>query len=81
MHACLLHIYDHALLHLFYCYLSPRIGYSFVHVHFCPNEDRSIVMLASSFRLCFVLRFEAPEWFLVCWQIASHSYMSSHMAF
>jgi hypothetical protein len=49
--------------------------------NFYPNKDRSIVMLASSVRLCSVLYFEVPEWFLVCWQIASYSYMSSHMAF
>jgi hypothetical protein len=34
------------------------------------------VMLTSSVRLCCVLHFEAPEWFLVCWQIAPYSYMS-----
>jgi hypothetical protein len=27
------------------------------------------------------LHFKAPEWFLVCWQIALYSYMSSHLAF
>jgi hypothetical protein len=48
---------------------------------FCSNRDRSIVMLTSPVRLYPVLHFEAPEWFLVCWQIASYSYMSSHMAF
>jgi hypothetical protein len=53
----------------------------FVHVQFRPNKDRSIVMLASSVRLCSILRFKAPEWFLICWQIAPHSYMSSYMAF
>jgi hypothetical protein len=37
-------------------------------------------MLMSSVRLCSFLHFEAPEWFLVCWQIAPYSYMSSHMA-
>jgi hypothetical protein len=57
------------------------IGHGFVHVQFCSNKDRSIVMLASSVRLCSVIHFRAPEWFLVCWQIASYSYMSSHMAF
>jgi hypothetical protein len=34
----------------------------FVHVPFCPNKDRSIVMLASSVRLCSILRFKALEW-------------------
>jgi hypothetical protein len=48
---------------------------------FCSNKDRSIVMLTSSVRLCYVLHFKASEWFLVCWQIASCSYVSSHMAF
>jgi hypothetical protein len=38
-------------------------------------------MLASSVRLCSVIRFKTLEWFLVCWQIAHYSYMSSHMAF
>jgi hypothetical protein len=33
-------------------------------------------MLASSVRLCSILRLKAPKWFLICWQIASHSYMS-----
>jgi hypothetical protein len=80
MHACLLHVYDHALF-VIYCYLSSRIGHGFVHVRFCPNRDRSIVMLTSPIRLYLVLHFKVPEWLLVCWQIASHSYMSSHMAF
>jgi hypothetical protein len=82
MHACLLHIYDHAFtLFIVYCYLSSRIGHDFAHVRFCSNRDRSIVMLTSPVRLYPVLHFEAPEWFLVCWQIASCSYMSSHMTF
>jgi hypothetical protein len=38
-------------------------------------------MLMSSIRLCYFLHFKAPEWFLVCWQIALYSYMSSHLAF
>jgi hypothetical protein len=63
-----------------YRYLSLRIGHGFVHVQFYLDKDRFFVMLMSSVRLCFVLHFEAPEWFLVCWQIASYSYMSSHMA-
>jgi hypothetical protein len=66
---------------IYYCYLSSRIGHGFVHVQFYLNKDRSFAMLTSSVRLCSVLYFEAPEWFLVCWQIASYSYMSSHMAF
>jgi hypothetical protein len=49
--------------------------------NFIQNKDRFIVMLASSVRLCSVSRFKAPEWFLICWQIAFHSYMSSYMAF
>jgi hypothetical protein len=48
--------------------------------NFYLNKDRFSVMLTLSVRLCFVLHFEAPEWFLVCWQIAPYSYMSSHMA-
>jgi hypothetical protein len=32
-------------------------------------------MLMSSIRLCHFLHFKAPEWFLVCWQIALYSYM------
>jgi hypothetical protein len=51
----------------------------FVHEQCYLNKDRSIVMLASSVRLCSILRFKAPEWFLICWHIASHSYMSSYM--
>jgi hypothetical protein len=57
------------------------IGHGLVHVHLYPNKDRSVVMLMSSIRLCYYLHFKAPEWFLVCWQIALYSYMSSHMAF
>jgi hypothetical protein len=49
--------------------------------NFYLDKDRFFVMLMSSVRLCSVLHFEAPEWFLVCWQIASYSYMSFHMAF
>jgi hypothetical protein len=82
MHACLLHVYDHAFTSfIVYCFLFSRIGHGFVHVRFCPNRDRSIVMLTSRVRLYLVSHFKVPEWFLVCWQIASYSYMSSHMAF
>jgi hypothetical protein len=65
----------------FYCYLSSRIGHDFVHGQRYLNKDRSFVTLASSIRLCSVLCFEASEWFSICWQIASHSYMSLYMAF
>jgi hypothetical protein len=82
MHACLLHICNHALLHfIVYCYLFSKIGHGFVHGQCHLDKDRSIVMHTSSIRLCSVLRFKAPEWFLICWQIASCSYMSSYMAF
>jgi hypothetical protein len=54
------------------------IGHGFAHMHFFLNKDRSIVMLTSSIRLCYFLHFKAPEWFLVSWQIAFYSYMSSH---
>jgi hypothetical protein len=37
--------------------------------------------LRHSFGYVLFLHFEASDWFLVCWKIASHSYMSSHMAF
>jgi hypothetical protein len=57
------------------------IGHGLAHVHLYPNKDRYIVMLMSSIRLCYFLQFKAPEWFLVCWQIALYSYMSSHLAF
>jgi hypothetical protein len=81
MHACLSHIYNHALLYLLFIVIYPRGSVmAFVHVQFCSNKDRSFVMLTLSVRLCSVLHFEAPEWFLVCWQIDSCSYMSSHMA-
>jgi hypothetical protein len=60
---------------------TTRIGHSLAHVHLYRDKDRSIVMLTSSIRLCYFLRVEAPEWFLVCWQIALYSYMSSHLAF
>jgi hypothetical protein len=47
---------------------------------FCPNR-RPIYRHAYIIRSAmFVLHFKAPEWFLVCWQIASYSYMSSHLA-
>jgi hypothetical protein len=61
--------------------LTMRIGYGFAHVHLYSNRDRSIVMLTSSIRLCYLLHSKAPEWFLVCWQIALYSYVSSHLAF
>jgi hypothetical protein len=57
------------------------IGHGLVHVRLYPNKDRSIVTLTSSIQLCYSLHFKAPEWFLVCWQIALYSYMSSHLAF
>jgi hypothetical protein len=75
------YIFMIVLYFIYYCYLSSRIGHDFVHVQFYLNKDRSFVMLTSSVRLCSVLHFEAPEWFLVRWQIASCSYMSSHLAF
>jgi hypothetical protein len=66
---------------LLFIFEDRSIGHGFVHTQFCSNTDRSFVMLTLSVRLCPVLHFEAPEWFLVYWQIASCSYMSSHMAF
>jgi hypothetical protein len=82
MHAWLLHIYDHALLHPLFIGIYPWGSVMALCVcNFCLNKDRSFVMLTSSVRLCSFLRFEASEWFLVCWHIASCSYMSSHMAF
>jgi hypothetical protein len=39
------------------------IGHGLAHVHLYPNKDRSIVMLTSSIRLCYVLRFKAPNGF------------------
>jgi hypothetical protein len=65
----------------FYFYLSSRIGHDLVHERRCLNKDWPFVMLTSSIRLCSVLCFKVPEWFSIYWQIASHSYMSSHMAF
>jgi hypothetical protein len=49
----------------------------------------NIVQVKTDFSSCLhhpfgyvpFLHFEASKWFLVCWQIASYSYMSSHMAF
>jgi hypothetical protein len=72
--------YTFMIMLLLHCYLFSRIGHGFVHVRFCQNRDGSIVMLTSLVRLYLVLHFKAPEWFPVCWQIASCSYMSSHMA-
>jgi hypothetical protein len=71
------------MLYFIYCLMlfTTRIGYSLAHVHLYPDKDRSIVMLTSSIRLCYFLRIEAPEWFLICWQIALYSYMSSRLAF
>jgi hypothetical protein len=65
----------------FYCCLSSRIGHDFVHEQCYSKKDWFIIILTSSIQLCSVLRFKAPEWFSICWQIASHSYMSSYMAF
>jgi hypothetical protein len=81
MHACLLHIYDHALLHLLFIVIYH--GGSVMALctcNFIQIKTDFFVMLMSSVRLCSVLHFEAPEWFLVYWQIASCSYMSSHLA-
>jgi hypothetical protein len=67
MHACLLHIYDHALLHLLFIVIYPRGSVmALCTCNFVQDKDRSFVMLASSVRLCSVLCFEAPEWCLVC---------------
>jgi hypothetical protein len=81
MHACLLHIYDHALLHLSFIVIYTRGSVmTFVYVQFYPIK-RSIYRHAYIIRSAmFFLHFKAPEWFLVCWQIASYSYMSSHLA-
>jgi hypothetical protein len=68
------------LLHLLLMLLTTGIGHGLAHVHLYPNKDRSTVMLTSSIRLCYFSYFEAPEWFLVRWQIALYSYMSSHLA-
>jgi hypothetical protein len=65
----------------FYCYLSSRIGHDFVHEQRYLDKDWSFITLTSSIRLFPFLRFKAPEWFSICWQIASHSYMSLYMAF
>jgi hypothetical protein len=64
----------------FYCYLSSRIGHDLVHEQRYLKTDLSS-MLTSSIRLCSVTCFKAPEWFSICWQIASRSYMSLYMAF
>jgi hypothetical protein len=71
------------MLYFIYCLMlfTTRIGHSLAHVHLYPNKDRSIVTLTSFIRLCYFLRIKAPEWFLVCWQIAPYSYLSSHLAF
>jgi hypothetical protein len=81
MHACLLHIYDHGLLYLLLLFILEDRSWLCARAIFYLNKDRSFVMFTSSVRLCSVLHVEAPEWFLVCWQIASCSYMSSHIAF
>jgi hypothetical protein len=65
----------------YYCYLSSRIGHDLVYEQRYLDKDRSFVTLTSSIRLCSVLCFKAPEWFSICRQIASHSYMSLYMAF
>jgi hypothetical protein len=81
MHACLLHVYDHALLHLLsiVIYHGGSVMASCT-CNFIQTKTDFFVMLTSSVWLCCVLHFEAPEWFLVCWQIALYSYMSSHLA-
>jgi hypothetical protein len=68
------------LLHLLLNVVHHGVGHVLAHVHLYPNKDRSVVMLTSSIRLCYFSHFEAPEWFLVRWQIALYSYMSSHLA-
>jgi hypothetical protein len=80
MHAILLHIYDHALLYLRFIVILEDRSWLCARAIFL-SKDRSFVMLTSSVRLCSILHSEAPEWFLVCWQIAPYSYMSSYMAF
>jgi hypothetical protein len=82
-YACLFITYLCSCFYFSYCLIlfTTGIGHGFAHVHFYPNKDRSIVMLTSSIRLCYLLYFKASEWILVCWQIALYSYMSSHLAF
>jgi hypothetical protein len=80
MHACLLHVYDHALLHLLFNVIYARGS---VMVLCTCNFIQIEIDLSSC--LChlfgyFHSHFKALEWFPVCWQIASYSYMSSHLA-
>jgi hypothetical protein len=79
MHACSLHVCNHALLHLLFIVAYPRgsvmvlCACNFVQIK--PIYRHGCVIRSA------MLYFKAPEWFPTCRHIASHSYMSSYMAF
>jgi hypothetical protein len=60
MHACLSHIYDHALLFILFVVYHQK-SVMIMHEQRYLNKDRSLVMLTSSIRLCSVLCSKAPE--------------------
>jgi hypothetical protein len=64
MHACLLHIYDHALLHLLFIrYLLLRIGHGFVQAQFYPNKDRFLSCLRHPFGYVLFCTLKLPNGF------------------
>jgi hypothetical protein len=62
MHACSLHICNHAFYFIYlYYYLSSRISHDLVHEQRYLNKDQSFVMFTSSIRLFSVYVLKVPE--------------------
>jgi hypothetical protein len=59
MHACLLHVYDHALLHLLFIVMKDRSWFRARAILF--KQRPIFVMLTSSVRLCCVLHFKSSR--------------------
>jgi hypothetical protein len=76
MHACLLHIYNHAFTLFVLIVIYPKKLVMAMREQCYLNRDRSFVVLTSRIRLYPVSCFKALEWYLNCWQIACCSYMS-----
>jgi hypothetical protein len=56
------------------------IGYGYMLYVAYSKIDLSS-RLRHAFGYILFSRFKVPEWYLICWQIAFRSYMSSYMAF